>query len=311
MTPEKYRPSESNPYFVQTDRCPVCHEAVNLKLEFDLNYFSSEVLDVNSITSIPEIKMLRCLRCNHYFSSHILQSGILDNYYSKISSIIYKDASNSMSDGYAKERKIHASLIEKLYPNGGKILDVGCGYGFLLSYLNNSWDRYGIEPSQYAASIARQKGITILSEYIDQVPLAPHSFDVILLIDVMEHLSDPQHMIKRVFDLLKKDGTLLIFTGNIDSLNSKLVGPKWSYFNSYEHISFYNPKSIRYLLKKNNFQKIRIKKTSWKNGLMSNSYNLFKNFLRFILFKQLKLREIHMSPLAFDHMLILAQKEYE
>jgi 2-polyprenyl-3-methyl-5-hydroxy-6-metoxy-1,4-benzoquinol methylase len=294
--------------FIDIPACSVCGESKNTEEKFNLHYFSDEVLKLNAIDNIPEIKLRRCRICNHYYASYMINPEVLDNYYSQISSVIYQNCTVQSVDSHEKERRKQAQEIENNFPAGGKILDIGCGNGFLLSHLKKEkWDCYGVEPSASVSEMAKNNGVKILAKYIDQVSTSLYSFDVIILFDVVEHLSQPQQMLQNVHQLLKPGGKVIILTGNIDSLNSKLAGSKWSYFNTYEHISFFSPSSIQYLLIANQFKDIRIRKTSYDLGLSKNSFCFLKNLIRFFLFK-LNMRERPISPLAFDHMLVFATK---
>jgi 2-polyprenyl-3-methyl-5-hydroxy-6-metoxy-1,4-benzoquinol methylase len=294
--------------FIEILECSICGESQNIEERFSLHYFNDEVLKLNAIDNIPDIKLLRCRICDHYYASYMINPSVLNNYYSKISSVIYQTCSIQSVDSHEKERIKQAQEIEKYCPNGGKILDVGCGNGFLLSHLKSgNWDTFGVEPSITVSEIAKNNGVKILAQYIDQISASLHSFDVILLFDVMEHLAQPRQMIQNVYRLLKSGGIIIILTGNINSLNSKLTSSMWSYFNTYEHISFFSLSSIKYLLATSQFKNIRINKVSCEIGLVKNSFSLFKNLVRFILFK-LRIRKLPISPLAFDHMLVFAQK---
>ncbi len=296
-----------NEFFKRITKCPVCGESKNLTSEFDIQYFSNQVIELNGIHEKPDIELIRCKRCNHCFASHILSPKVLDNYYSRINSVIYADNSETHHDNYKKERLNKADLIGKMFPQGGKILDVGCGYGFLLSYLDiEKWERFGVEPSIKASKIAEGRGIKILSNYIDNISDTLR-FDVILLFDVIEHLADPNSMIDKLAGLMNKNGALIILTGNIDSLNAKLTGAHWSYFNTYEHISFFNPKSIKFLLTQYKLDDVKIKYCSYEINFLKNCYSFFKNLLRYILFAKLKLRKMKQSPLAFDHFITIAK----
>lgn len=300
---------DESKYFIKVTKCPLCDESVRLVSEFNIHYFSSEIPELIKINEVPNITLTRCKKCNHCFSSHIIKPEILNEYYSNLSSVIYQNQGEDLIDTHERERKCYVKRIEKLFPKGGKILDIGCGYGFMLSYFDKvKWDCYGIEPSVSVSEVAEKKGIKILSQYIDQLPSTLFLFDVIVLFDVIEHLPYPQQMILKIRELLKEGGILILATGDIDSLNAKLVGFKWSYFNTYEHISFFNKKSIRTFLQRNKFNQIKIKRISYDRGLVKNSYRFLKNFVRYILFKKLKIRELNQSPLAFDHMLVFARK---
>ncbi|MBN1474115.1 MAG: hypothetical protein JW914_05840 [Syntrophaceae bacterium] len=112
-------------FFIELNACPVCGKKALHDVKFDIKYRSNKVIELNSITNVPDIKLLNCKHCNHYFASHILKPEILKNYYVNINSELYLNQSNNPSDTLLRERKKITILIEKLMHDGGAILDVG------------------------------------------------------------------------------------------------------------------------------------------------------------------------------------------
>jgi len=295
--------------FIKLKDCPVCGKSVSDDdIKFRIQYSSNKVLELNSIIKGPDIRLLRCNTCKHNFASHILKPDKLNNYYANINSELYVDQSNKPTDIFVRERKKIIPLIEKIRHDGGIILDVGCGCGFLLSYLEKKkWKCYGVEPSNYASQIASANGVNIIAKYVNDIKPSEYKFDIILLMDVIEHIPDANALIKTLYNLLKPRGYLIIETGNINSLNSKICKHKWAYFGSYEHISFYNPPSISYLLKKNGFRILRIQKISHHGAFLINGIYMLKNIMKFIVTEKLKKRN-YSYDLAFDHMLVIARR---
>jgi predicted SAM-dependent methyltransferase len=71
-------------------------------------------------------------------------------------------------------------------------------------------------------------------------------FDVIVMSDVLEHVTDPIKTLNKIFALLKDDGVMLIITPEIGSLSHRLMGKRWSNYKA-EHLFYFNRKSIRVL----------------------------------------------------------------
>ena len=96
----------------------------------------------------------------------------------------------------------------------GKILDIGCGPGWLLSYLNNNWEKYGVEISKFASKNASKFG-KVFNGPLEE--FSGENFDIIVMNHVIEHIKDPLLAIKNVKTMLKEDGTLIIGTPDFDS----------------------------------------------------------------------------------------------
>ena len=119
--------------------------------------------------------------------------------------------------GIALKKKLN--LINSLSTKGS-IVDIGAGTGeFLLTCKNDGWHVTGIEPSERAKQIAHQKGIG-MEEPLANV--ADHSFDVITMWHVLEHVPNLEQQLKELKRLLKPNGVLLVAVPNYKSYDAKI-----------------------------------------------------------------------------------------
>ena len=304
---------DNNPLnlFIKKTSCPICGEVNKIVTEYAINYYSSRLLELNLIKDPPEIFLLCCKNCTHRFPSSVLKPEIFEHYYSEINAEVYLNKSAEPIDGLKSKHIKIAEDINKLFPHGGKILDIGCGYGFLLSYLDkNIWKCYGIEPSDLAATVAKSKGINVFSKFVNTCDSINERFDVIIMLDVIEHLLDPNEMIQKAIGLLSKEGTLIIGTGDISSFNAKIGQANWTYFCSYEHISFFTKESLIRLLSNFNFANLNIKYIPYRPGFIFNLYTILKNITKIFLFRFLRLKNNFSIHLAFDHIIVFAKFSY-
>ena len=146
------------------------------------------------------------------------------------------------------------SLLAGHHP--GKLLDVGCGVGSLVAVMQKKgWDAIGIEPSSKAVVIAKKElGLTIQQAYLSETTFKPDTFDVVVLLAVLEHVFDPVELMKKVWKLLKPGACVIFSTPNLDSLPYLLMENKseYSWFIR-EHINQFTLRTLRYLLKKVEF----------------------------------------------------------
>ncbi|MBU5444369.1 bifunctional 2-polyprenyl-6-hydroxyphenol methylase/3-demethylubiquinol 3-O-methyltransferase UbiG [Paenibacillus sp. MSJ-34] len=110
-------------------------------------------------------------------------------------------------------RRIVEKTIESLQlPLNPKILDIGCGTGGNLSLLSRFGEVTGIELEDTAIEIARQKGIgTIHKGYLpDGISQSEDKYDLIILLDVLEHIEDDLASLRKLKSMLTKRGQLII-----------------------------------------------------------------------------------------------------
>jgi CMP-N-acetylneuraminic acid synthetase/2-polyprenyl-3-methyl-5-hydroxy-6-metoxy-1,4-benzoquinol methylase len=139
----------------------------------------------------------------------------------------------------------------------GKILDIGCGFGFLLSAVNNNWDKHGTEISYYAANIASNYA-NIFTGELEDTDYLPESFDVIVLYHVIEHLVDPVRYIKKIYSLIKIGGKLIIATPDFSCITAQRFKEKFRLLHDNTHISLFSTESLINLIEDYGFEKEHI-----------------------------------------------------
>jgi ubiquinone/menaquinone biosynthesis C-methylase UbiE len=93
------------------------------------------------------------------------------------------------------------------------LLDGGCAWGYGTRFFKKKCnDAYGIDPNAKFIAIAQKRysHINFLKSMLENTPFKPDSFDVIILNDVIEHVSDEEKSLNEVFRILKPRGTLVI-----------------------------------------------------------------------------------------------------
>lgn len=114
---------------------------------------------------------------------------------------------------FVARREIIVDIIEsrlRLAP-ASKILDVGCGVGGTLVSLSDRYEVYGTDTSSLAIEFCRKRGLKNVFECsLRGFPLADMEFDLIMLLDVIEHVDDDQELLSEAFRRLKKGGVVLV-----------------------------------------------------------------------------------------------------
>jgi 2-polyprenyl-3-methyl-5-hydroxy-6-metoxy-1,4-benzoquinol methylase len=134
-------------------------------------------------------------------------------------------------------------------------LDFGCGNGGLVRYAlsNSAASAYGFEEGSIAAS-AQAVGVPMLSA--DALATETESFDVVTAIEVLEHTIDPIAELQAIRRLLRPGGLLFLTTGNAAPFAEHLTA--WSYVVPEIHVSFFEPTTLEYALRKSGFRPARV-----------------------------------------------------
>ena len=135
-------------------------------------------------------------------------------------------------------------VIRRYCPRG-RLLDVGCAYGFFLQEAKPFFDVSGIELAEDAAAHARRSGLNVLTGVADEASLARlGAMDVIVLLDVIEHLPSPRDTLALCARHLNPGGIIVITTGDFGSLYARLAGAHWRLMTPPQHLWFFSRESI-------------------------------------------------------------------
>src|ERR1017187_4390480 len=161
------------------------------------------------------------------------------------------DMKRSENEVTAKMKRLtFARRLRELrqFVSSGPILDVGTATGFFLDEVlaEGSFAPYGIELSEYAGGIARDKfgAERIHIGTIETAPFPPGFFSAVTMSDLIEHVCDPAVVLARVHELLKPGGVAMIMTPDTTSISRRLMGRRWTQFKL-EHLFYFSPATIR------------------------------------------------------------------
>lgn len=194
----------------------------------------------------------RCASCGVGFLNPTLKGAELDPFYSDE----YYGPGHHRFSGGAEGiiplfRRARARKVMRLMPNGGAILDVGCGRGIMLAELARRGHRcVGIERSESAAKDARKWGLTVHSGNIEDLGLPENYFDLITFWQVIEHVERPVEAIAEAARILKSGGRLLAQVPDIDGLQARITGDSWFHLDPPRHLWHFNMRSLDLLMSK-------------------------------------------------------------
>jgi SAM-dependent methyltransferase len=131
---------------------------------------------------------------------------------------------------------------------GGKLLELGCAYGFFLQEARQYFEVAGIELAADAAEHCRLAGLNVLQGIADEANLSRIGrVDVIVLLDVIEHLPDPRETLALCVRHLNPGGIIVMTTGDFASLFARLAGRNWRLMTPPQHLWYFTPDSMRRL----------------------------------------------------------------
>jgi SAM-dependent methyltransferase len=171
----------------------------------------------------------RCASCTFVFNEPA--SGAEDHLerYTRVDDPQYLEQRASRRATYGRE----LDRLEELCA-GRELLDVGCYAGFFLEQARErGWRVAGVEPSKWAAAFARRElGLEVwqgpIEGYLPEDPA--RRFDLVTLWDVLEHLSDPLTVLRRLRDLLRPRGLLAFTTHNLDAPIARALRGRYPFF---------------------------------------------------------------------------------
>ena len=136
---------------------------------------------------------------------------------------------------------------------GARVLDIGtAGGAFLDAAARFGYDAYGLEPSAYLVEMGKKRGLKIEQGTIESHSFTRHSFDIVTLWDVIEHLSDPKSALNEIRNLLKPEGILLINYPDIGTWQAKAAGRHFWWLLSV-HLHHFTRQTIRELCRRTGF----------------------------------------------------------
>ena len=164
----------------------------------------------------------------------------------------------------------------------GTLLDIGAGTGdFLVVAQKDGWNTTGIEPSTKAKNSALAKGVTFAESLAD---LQDHSFDVITMWHVLEHVPNLDEYLAELKRIVKQNGTIIIAVPNFKAFDAEYYGKHWAAYDTPRHLWHFSKNSIQKLFAEKQLQLVEVlsmKFDSFYVSLLSEKYKTGKmNFFR-------------------------------
>jgi 2-polyprenyl-3-methyl-5-hydroxy-6-metoxy-1,4-benzoquinol methylase len=198
------------------DSCPICdgHELYDWAKARDIEYF----------TTSAEFTYRQCPACKTISIDPVpldqLDLIYPSNYYANRSTRSFVQRIKNILD-----RNQFAALLSRIPGDSLSILDIGGASGAELTTLRQADPRVGytvvVDPSRSAEPVARNKGHDYFCGTIEEFR-SNRQFDLIVMLNLIEHVRDPISMLRKAAALLAPQGLIVVQTPNVDSLDCRL-----------------------------------------------------------------------------------------
>lgn len=201
-----------------------------------------------------------CRRCglmtvSEPFPSADLQALYKEDYFKGREYVDY------IADKTAHQKTLarHLRRVRRYVPGGGRLLELGCAYGFFLELAQPYYPgSVGVDISPSAVAGARAKGLDAREGDIASQDLR-ELFDGVCLWDTIEHLSRPDETLRQACDRLKPGGHLFLSTGDFGALLPRLQGRRWRQIHPPTHLFYFTRTSLGALCRRVGLEIVRFR----------------------------------------------------
>lgn len=198
-------------------------------------------------------RVVQCTNCQlWYLSPRLRESEMLQiyadpNYFEGKNQPGYSQPQGSYFDQEISKRLTFRKFLWQLQQRGmtgGHLLEIGCGYGWLLEEAAPLFDSLtGTDFNNEAVKQVKQLGYQAIQGGIEALP-TKQRYNSIILTDVIEHIYEPVPFIQRLREHLSTTGWLILATPQMNSFWFKLQGKNWPSFKIPEHVTYYDQPTL-------------------------------------------------------------------
>lgn len=203
----------------------------------------------------------QCKECGFLFTQCAPDESVIGRYYESPEYISHTDTHKGITNRiyhwvrrYMLGRK--AALVRRNSGlSHGRLLDIGTGTGYFSHFMQEKgWKVSAIEKSPQAREFAlKHFGLQVAPpEALAQ--LEPGSFDVITLWHVMEHLQHLNETWEQLYQLLDKQGILILAVPNPSSFDARHYGAEWAAYDVPRHLWHFTPSVMQQFGAKHGFK---------------------------------------------------------
>lgn len=198
--------------------------------------------------------VVQCIDCRMHYLFPRLTEVAMRRLYEEDS--YFEGGESGYSDtGYGEQERALRSTFARLMFNlrkrglsGGTLLEIGCGYGYLLEEARGFFDRrVGTEFSSEGVRLSATKADQVYHGGIEAVPDGV-KFDCIIATQVIEHVYEPLHFVEKIIEHASRNASVVLAAPDMGGILRKAMGRRWASFKMPEHIHYFDAKSLGRLM---------------------------------------------------------------
>ena len=252
----------SGPVSVEQVSCPDCGadhgEIVAAGPDFD-----------NHACGDQEFTLVRCGACGTWYLNPRPTSDMLPVIYDAERYYAYSFSNRGnpvvLAARARRDQQKIAQILEQL-PNGNSsphVLDIGAGDGALLDAFRNAGvpahQLSGLDLEPGAVDRLRSRGYRAYLGCAEQLDFETGAFDVVTMIQVIEHVANPGDVLSRIHRALTPGGVVVLETPNLGSWDRRFfAGRTWGGYHFPRHWTLWDEQGLRRLLAKRGFEVVGV-----------------------------------------------------
>ena len=192
----------------------------------------------------------------------------------------------SRYQSFYSRKILYSPGIEAFKEVKGRVVDVGCGYGFATKTLAKERTDlmvYGIDKDKKRIFEAKRdkEGVTFQFARAERIPFKDKYFSAVMSLEVIEHVDDPKKVLNEISRVLKPEG-IFFLTTPLEGDPSNFYGFLYKHFNYdphknlYGHIQKFSLTSLKQMIRKSNF---KVLNTKFSTHYTSQIYDAVLKFL--------------------------------
>ncbi len=204
------------------------------------------------------LPLATCASCGLMFASRTLCAGIEQEY----EAVVDEDYLSTTVPRRRQAKWLLDRALKSVPARG--VLDVGAGMGVLVEEARaRGLEAEGLEVCSSFRDASRQRaGVELEAGTCASLPWSDGAFDLVFLIDVLEHLRDPLGCVQECLRVLSPQGELIVVTPDVESLAARLMGRRWWHRRA-GHINYFSRSTLSALADRAGGRVVGLRTSRW------------------------------------------------